>query len=174
MTSINGKDEKILQLENRKRIFEIVKKNSGCHFREIERRSGIAHGTLKYHLNFLAKHGLIVEKKDGNNVRYFSKDIKEDFEIISLLRQKSTRQIILFLTENGKNSHGGIVDFVKLSPGTVSWHLDKLVRKGILKREEKFYVLVYPKEEIVKLLISFKESFFDNLVDRAVEMWDVS
>jgi|SRR3989338_39050 len=170
---LNEKDEKILGLENRKKIFEIVRKNGGCHFRELERRSGMAHGTLKYHLGFLARHGLIVEKKDGNNVRYFLKEVKEDLEIICLLRQKSIRQIILFLAENGKAHHGKIANFVKLSGATVSWHLGKLVRRGIVKCENGAYILLYPREEIVRLLVSFRESFFDSMVDRVIEMWEV-
>ena len=75
LDKLNERSERILELEKRREIFDIVRKNSGCHFREIERRSKIAHGTLKYHLGFLARHGLIVEKKDGNNVRYFSKSL---------------------------------------------------------------------------------------------------
>jgi len=35
------------------------------------------------------------------------------------------------------------------------------------------YELVGERDEIIKLLISFRESFLDELVDRVVDMWDV-
>jgi len=176
--NFNEKREKVLELDKRRTVFEIVRKNEGCHFREIERRSGLAHGTLKYHLGFLVRHGLVMEKKDGKNVRYFSEEISGgDVEIISLLRQKGTRQIVLYLAENKYGTHGELVDFVKLSPATISWHLGKLIDRKVVKREligkRISYRLDYPRDKLVKTLITFKESFFDSLVDRVVEMWEV-
>ncbi len=67
----NEKEKKVLELEARRKIYEVVKKFTGCHFREIERKSNLPTGTVKYHLSCLVKCGLIKEEKDENNVRYF-------------------------------------------------------------------------------------------------------
>ena len=174
----NRKSEKIFELETRKRVYEIVAKNEGCHFREIERRTKFPYGTLKYHLNFLVKHGLLVEKNDENKVRYFSREIKsEDFEILSLLRQRNIRNIILFLLSQKECTHSEISSFVRISPGTVSWYLNRLIKKGIIGKNanhKSVYYLLYPREEIMRLVISFRESFFDSLVDKVIEMWDLN
>ncbi len=178
MLTESKKKEKILELENRRKIYEIVRQFSGCHFREIERKSRISHGTLKYHLNFLIKHQLIIGEKENNHLRYFPKNFQpENIKLLSLLRQKSIRKIILFLVINENSSHNSITRFVILSPSTISWHLNKLVKAGILISEKSGrkakYKLVADKDEIIKLLVAYKESFLDSLVDRVVEMWDI-
>ncbi len=176
--NLNKKKEKILELETRRKIYYLVKKQSGCHFREIERISGIQYGTLKYHLNFLTRHGLIISKKDNNNLRYFPSDFRpENIKPLSLLRQKALRKIILFLMMNESANHEEIARFIHLSPSTVSWHLNKLIKEGIITSEKSGrknkYKISIDKEEIVKLLIVYKESFFDSLVSKVVEMWEV-
>ncbi|MEK6819517.1 MAG: winged helix-turn-helix transcriptional regulator, partial [Nanoarchaeota archaeon] len=116
-----SKSEKILELETRKRIYYIIKKYAGCHFREIQRKSKISHGTLKYNLNFLVKHDLILEQKENNSLYYFPKNFQtEKTKLLSHLRQKPTRNIILFITLNQNCIHSEIVRFVGSSPSTVS------------------------------------------------------
>ena len=172
-----NKDEKILALETRKKIYEIVRKNSGCHFREIERRSSIPHGTLKYHLNFLSRHNLIINKKENNNLRYFPKDFQtENIQLLSFLRQTAPRKIILFLVLNEKSNNEEISKFVNLSQSTVSWHISKLAKDKIISSEKignrTKYKLEADKNEIIKLLIIYKESFLDSLVNKVIESWE--
>ena len=176
--SQNRKKDKILALETRKRIYELVKKFSGCHFREIERKSGMPHGTLKYHLNFLVKHSLLSYKKENNTLRYFPIEFKiENIGLLSFLRQNATRKIILFILENENCNHEEITKFVGLSPSTVSWHLNKLIYAGIIAskkagRKSEFKIAI-DKNEVIKLLITYKESFFDLLVNKTIEMWEI-
>jgi len=177
--SLRGKSDKILELKNRKDIFEIVEKNAGCHFREIERKSKIPHGTLKYHLGFLSRHELIKEIKDGNNIRYYPREFNvDDMKLLGLLRQESIRKIFLILLSEKKCSHGEIVDFTKLSPSTVSWHMNHLVKEKIVEKNNSGknvdYKLSGNEKEIMKLIIYYKDSFLDSLVNKVVEMWDVN
>ena len=172
--NLSNKYIEVLQLENRRKIYDLVRKNPGCHFREIERKIKIPHGTLRYNLNFLARHNILIEKKDKNNIRYFTKNIdSEDSNLISLLRQNSIRKILLFFLMNKNPKHKDIVDFVKLSPSTVSWHLTNLARKNIIEKTKTGYNLIIDKNNILKLLITYKESFLDSLVNRTIEMWGV-
>ena len=170
------KKDKILELETRKKIYEFVRKYSGCHFRELERKSGLAHGTLTYHLHFLVKHNLLTYKKENNTSRYFPAEIKENTALLGVLRQTALRKIILFLLAE-ESYHEEIVRFLRLSPSTVSWHLKKLTNEGIISttklgRKTK-YKLAIDKEEIIKLLITYKESFLDARVNRTIEAWEL-
>lgn len=173
---LDESEKKVLELESRRNIYEIVKKYAGSHFREIERRTGLSTGTVKYHLTYLAKSGLIEEQKDGNNIRYFPKyfDTKNK-DILSLLRQKSVRDIILFILTNNNCNHETIVKAVNVSPSTVSWHLKKLQDSNVVgyvkKGRKTYYNILIDKDEIIKLLITYQESFFDSMVDRIVEMF---
>ncbi len=175
---LDKREETILELETRKKIYEIVKKNAGCHFREIERRCGLATGTVQYHLGYLARHKMIGEEKENNTVRYFSKELNtKNKRLLSILRQKSMRHILLFIFTNNNCNQEQIVKEVQLSPSTVSWHIKKLEEEGVISSRKEgrktFYENVIDKEEISALLITYQESFFDNLVDNVVEMWEM-
>ncbi|MDP3765646.1 MAG: winged helix-turn-helix transcriptional regulator [Nanoarchaeota archaeon] len=175
---LDERDKKILELSARKKIYNIVKKFAGCHFREIERISRLPTGMVKYHLDYLAKHGLVSQIKEGNNLRYFPRDFNsENKKLMSLLRQKSVRQILLFVLVHNNCSHQQIANYVKLSPSTVSWHLKKLKEYGIIgftrKGRSSNFNILSNKEEIINLLITYQESLLDSLVDRVIEMWDV-
>ncbi len=174
---LDEKEKKILELETRRKIYEVVNKFAGCHFREIERKSGLPTGTVKYHLSYLAKHGLIKEDKSENNILYFPKAFKtENKKLLGLLRQNKVREIILFILTNPNCNHETIVQVVNLSPSTVSWHLKKLEDDGVIgftkKGRKNFYNILIDKNEIVNLLITYKESFLDTLVERVIEMWE--
>lgn len=175
---LDEKNKKILELETRRKIYEIVKKHSGSHFRELERISKLPTGVLNYHLNFLTKHELITQEKDGNNIRYFLKNIDfENRKLLSLLRQESIRKIILFILTNKNSYHEDIVRSVSLSPSTVSWHIKKLLSSGTIEQikegRKTSYKLLINEEEIIKLLVAYKESFLDSLVNKTIEMWEI-
>ena len=176
---LNEKNKKVLELENRRKIYELVRKYSGSHFRELERKSKIPIGILKYHLDFLNKHGLIKQEKDGNNTRYFLANIKfENMKLLGFLRQKSTRRILLFILTNEKSYYQDIVKFVELSQSTVSWHIKKLIKANIISEikegKKLMYSLLIDENELIKLFVYYKESFFDSLVNKAAEMWDIN
>ena len=140
--------------------------------------SSIATGSIQYHLNYLARQGLIKVEREGNNLRYFPKEFKqENKKVMGFLRQKSIRNILLFVLTHDNCNHEQIVKFVKLSPSTVSWHLKKLEQENIVgfikKGRKTFYNLLVDRGEITNLLITYKESFFDSLVNKTVEMWEI-
>ena len=175
---LDERDKKILELNARKKIYTIVKKFAGCHFREIGRISKLPAETVKYHLGYLTKHGLIVKIKEGNNLRYFPRDFNpENKKLMSLLRQKSMRNILLFVLIHNNCNHRQIVDYAKLSPSTISWHLKKLEESNIIgfirKGRKTYYNVLMDKKEIINLLITYQESFLDSMVDRVIEMWNI-
>ncbi len=174
-----SEENRVLELDTRRNIYNLVQKFAGCHFRELERISGLPTGTLKYHLNYLSRHGLIKEEKYGNKLLYFPRQFKSENKILlGLLRQKSVRDILLFILTHQNCNHEDIVQFVDLSPSTVSWHLKKLEDSEIVVSAKDgrntYYKILIDEDEIINLLVTYKESFFDSLVDRVIEMWDIS
>ncbi len=174
------KKKKILELDTRKKIYNIVEKNAGCHFREIERKAKIPGSSVRYHLHYLAKNDIIKEKRDGKNLRYFpEKNFGENEILLGLLRQKSIRTILLSIlyNKNKKNTNENIVRFTQLSPATVSWYIKKLIEKRIIsvnkKGRKSEYSLKIKEKDIINLLMQYKESFLDTLVNSTIEMWDL-
>lgn len=174
---LSEKEKKVLELELRRKIYMLVKRYAGSHFREIERKSKLATGSVKYHLDYLARQGLIKTEREGNNIRYFPRDFKpENKKIMGFLRQKSIRDILLFILAHNNCNHEQIVESVALSPSTVSWHLKKLQDSNIIgfakKGRKTYYNILIDKNEIMNLLITYQESFVDSIVDNIVEMWE--
>ena len=175
---LDESEKKVLELGTRRKIYDVVREFAGCHFREIERKSGLSTGSVQYHLDYLAKRDLISHEKEGNSIRYFPRDFSsKNKKLMGLLRQKSIRKILLFILSNNNCNHEQIVEFAKLSPSTVSWHLKKLEKDkiiGFIKKGRKtFYDTLIGKEEIIKLLITYKESFLDSMIDGVIEMWEL-
>lgn len=174
---IDRHHKQVLELQSRKTLFQLIKKNQGCHFRDLQRKSGLPLSTLRHHLHYLAKNGLLKEEKKGGNNRYFTQEFSiEQRMLLSLLRQKTIRRILMILMIKKNPSHKEVVEFTKVSPGTVSWHLKKLDEQHIIeahkKGKHKYYSLVIEKKKIIHLLLSYQQSFMDKLLDNVAEMWE--
>lgn len=166
---------KALELEIRHSIYSLISTSPGLHFREIQRRTKIATGQLTHHLSYLQKVGLIKSESDGEYLRYYAHIPINDEEkrVLELVRQKSIRHILLFILDNNNCNHEHLVKNLDISPSTISWHLKKLIDAKVVNKEvegrKSFYSINNP--EIVKnVLIKYKESFMDILVDRFIEM----
>ncbi len=168
--------EEALRLEVRKKIYSTLQESPGLHFREIQRRVGIATGALQYHLDYLMKKHLIRAEKDAKFLRYYL--IREEFTetaLMNLLRQDSMRKIIVFLMQRRFANNLTISQAVGLSPSTTSWHIEKLAEASVLekkKRGRKTYYSVIDKDRIANLLVGYQKSFLDEMVDNFVEVWE--
>lgn len=162
-----------LDLENRKRLFECVRQSPGLHFREIQRRTALPIGVLEYHLNYLVEKELLTLEKQENFSRYYpGGHLSSDKQrIISSLRQEIPRGIILFLLRNPGSTHGELLSNFTISGGTLSYHVKKLTAKGVIKVEKKgreSRMTVIDPDQVADLLIVYRRTFFDRLVDEFV------
>ncbi|MBN1941635.1 MAG: winged helix-turn-helix transcriptional regulator [Candidatus Diapherotrites archaeon] len=171
------KDDALL-LDSRQRIYNLIDQNPGLHFREIQRRTNLAVGSLQYHLDYLVKKHLIKIEKRGKFTRYYAVmglQLGEAQTTMSLLRQESLRKIVIFLLTKKRVNNTRISKALALSPSTVSWHLDKLVDSGVVEKKRRgrkiFYKLTNP-DEAANLLRIYRKSFVDELVDSFVGIWE--
>ncbi len=167
----------IQALEVRQQIYEFIQHYPGLHFREIQRRLGIAVGTLQYHVRHLEEEKLIIGRKDGEYTRYYTVGVvtERDRFLLQFLRQRPMRHALLFLLEKKKVNHKQISLKIGLSPATTSWYLAKLVDANLLgkKRDgrEVFYHLLNPKE-MSRVLLTYRASFLDEVVDRFAAIFE--
>ena len=164
------------ELDTRKRIYEEIVMNPGLHFRELMKRLNIPVGMLEYHLHILERDGLIISKQEGKYRRYFANThmSMEERRVVSHLRGEIQRKIVIYLLENGKSRHGDISQGTGIIPSLLSYHLKKLVDGGILIKEnagrESFYY-VKNEELVTAILIKYRKSFIDSLVDNFVSWY---
>lgn len=170
------KKEDTLALEARRDIYNLILATPGLHEREIARKLNMSLSTLDYHLHYLEKREILSSKKDGRYTRYFvsRKMGVQDKRTISLLRQSTPRDIVLFLLLHPRALHKDICSSVHKSPSTVSFHLKKLVEAEVVDAVSigrgTVYDVIQP-EKTVDLLITYKQTFLDEAVDRFIDTW---
>ncbi len=167
-----------LELEVRRRIYQCIVESPGLHFREIQRRTTLATGSLDYHLHFLYKNGLIRTEKDKNYTRYYplTKNwTDEEKAILNILRNDKMRHIIIFLIEKKKSTPLKISEGTGIPLSTLSWYLKQLQQGGSVTHLKKGRFRIYkvsdPKK-LVEYIVAHKTSFLDVIVDRFIETWE--
>jgi len=166
-----------LNLESRRRIYDFISRRPGSYLREMERELEMKPGLLSYHLDYMEKKGLIRSEDDGYRRRYFpTEDFRlRDRRIISLLRQDSPRRILMHLLLNGESSFSEILEEMDVAKSTLSYHLKKLTKAGVVlserREKEKFYRVEDPGE-VADLLVLLRESFEGDAVDRFADIWN--
>ncbi|MFA5357557.1 MAG: winged helix-turn-helix transcriptional regulator [archaeon] len=171
-----GNLDEVIALSPRDRIYSTIAKNPGLHFREVQRRTSIATGALQYHIDCLKKKRLIREEKEGKFSRFYSLGGGEiNSVLMNLLRQTSVRRIILFLMKRRRAPLPQIAGGVGLSVSTASFHLQKLLQAQVVVQKnygKKTYFFLSDKDAVLEILLSYKGSFLDELVDNFTELWE--
>jgi len=168
------KDE-ILENEKRRRIYALIEAGPGIHLRELQRLLNMPLTTLEYHLSYMARKKILFAETEDHHKRYYTKPLDpEDKKVLAALRQKRMREIVLIALESGKAKYQLLAERLKLSHSTLSSYLKYLVNKDILVREKIGYETLFTvqdEDRVAKVLIAYKPSFLDRLVDRALETW---
>ncbi|NOZ58601.1 MAG: winged helix-turn-helix transcriptional regulator [Euryarchaeota archaeon] len=129
-------------MEARRRIYEVITSFPGLHFREIQRRTRLGNGSLKYNLGVLERRGVIESERHGRMRRYYPRGMaRDERKLLALLHLGTVRRILIFLLAHPGARHGEITRVLRLSPSTVSWHLRKLVEHGVVRESRGGYLL---------------------------------
>ncbi len=164
-----------IELEPRKKVYESIRDNPGAHLRQIDRMVDISLGTIRYHLRVLEKRSLIVSRKEGKYKRFYVRGTidSSDKDRLAVLRKELPRTIILFLMEYPGSTHKDMSEVIDVASSTLSYHLKMLRKKEIVICQDKKY-RVKNEEAIADLLIQYRRTFLDSLVDRFVRLWTKS
>ena len=158
------------------KIVKYVNEIPGIRYRELLRMTGLSNGVLSYHLRCLDNSGKIKVNRVNNRVtRYFSYDVssKESY-VIGLLRQETTRKIILYILEKGACGFNDIMIHTRKVPSTISWHMTRLKAANIVKvrrqNEFNYYEIGMDRLILQDLLSKYTTSFTEKIVDNYVDM----
>lgn len=171
--------DEILELNTRRKIYELVVKNQGLHLSKIADLLKMSISLVEYHLLFLEKNGIMYSEKESGFVRYYTKSGigNSDREMLSILRQEIPLKIVLFLLKTTNATHKDILKVCDVAPSTLSYHLKKLVNHKIISMtaygEDRGYSIV-DKEEIIRILVQYRpynvfESFQGIWTDLRIE-----
>ena len=174
MSTIHHHQKKTNSIQDK--IVKCVNEIPGIRYRELLRITGISNGVLSYHLNLLDNSGKIRVNRVNNRVtRYFSYDVSlHETYVIGLLRQETSRKIIMYILEKGTCGFNDIIIHTRKVPSTISWHMARLKAANIVKvrkqYEFNYYEIGMDKLILQDLLSKYKSSFTEKIVDNYVDM----
>ncbi|MDR4490475.1 MAG: hypothetical protein R2685_06180 [Candidatus Nitrosocosmicus sp.] len=124
--------------EFRSIIYQIISSTPGIRYNDLLRTTKFNHGVLSYSLDVLEKKDLVksFRRSNGKITRYYSTSIPDEyFSIIGYLKNKTTRQIILFLYDVYKEkSFTEIKIHINKASSTTSWNIKRLLNDNIIIR----------------------------------------
>jgi len=123
-----------LNQSTRVQIYNFITNNPGINFRGICNALALPIGVVQYHLAVLTKGGLISNRRDGRNKRYFEskKFSSTEMKIISVLRHQTAGKILTILHENKSASHGNLAQHLKISSQALTWQMKRLKEEGLI------------------------------------------
>jgi len=169
-------DHELLNLSRRKMIFHHISKYPGTYIREMEKTLSLTMGDLQYHLQQLEKADLISSHDDGRRKRYFVKNEVNylDREILSFIKMRTPRRIIIFLLLHPESSFKEILSEFNFTKGALSFHLKKLLNANIIinsKREKETIYKIKDENRIGQLLITYQSGILDEALNGFVDVW---
>ncbi len=130
------RSREMLQLENRRRVYDYIKANPGVHVRALKRDLGMGMGNLSHHLGLLEEAGLVVSQRRGRGLKaYFSWDVTpQDRLPLALLRDPMNRAILEHLQQFQEVDLEGVKRILGVSKSTAWAHLQRLVEAGLVAK----------------------------------------
>ena len=126
--------DQILDNYTRGQIHGYIMANPGEHYNSIKGALELNNGTLAYHLNRLESEQVIKSRIDGLYRRYYPATMKMPEPNGHALTEVQ-RSIMSKIKETPGISQRDIASLMKLSNATVNYHLERLLKKGTVRRE---------------------------------------
>ena len=153
-------------------LLDIINKNPGICYRDIQKLSGYALGTLSNSLMNLEKDSKIIVKRSKRRSYYFPLHVPSDEYITIInLRKETAKRIILYMLENKKNTFSEIRKHTSKAPSTVSTTLTQLIENNIINRVAGLepYFELNDSDVVQNALMRINPSTLDNLKDRMAD-----
>ncbi|MCG7840529.1 MAG: helix-turn-helix domain-containing protein [Methanomassiliicoccales archaeon] len=164
-----------LDLESRRRIFELIRSRPGTYMREMERELDMQVGMLTYHLRVLTDAGMVRTEEEGNHQRYFPSEgfVLADRKILSDLRNRSTRAILMHALDRDSINFSDLLILVGVSKSTLSYHIKRLAAAGLIKvsKDGGTSVSVVDPKKLADLLVWVEEDMIRDAADALIDIW---
>lgn len=155
----------------RREIYDYIKSHPGTHEREIEKELGIATGDVRYHLHKLSKAGLISMWGKGIKFILPSRLFGEKQEVLlGLLSQETPREILLCILRHPGATQKELAEELKYSSPTIWWHMDRLLRLGVVGRERVgksvSYEVIAKPQDLLSFIIRYHPTIWEKWASR--------
>ena len=185
-SNLKKNNDKILNLKNRKKLYDFILKYPGVHLRKIIKELNFSEGTTRYHIEYLVKHNLIVKQNSDGFSRYYISDTEtlKNKNLTPYIRNENSRAVIIYFFCFVCGSIKTISNVLEKDKKDVSKYIKELIKADIIEiapvkdglattsfirckkmsyapsLNEKIYRLKNPYE-LYDFIISYKGRFLD-------------
>ena len=162
---------------NRDIVFNYIKNYPGSHLRKISKELSLGMGDTQHHLKFLENKGVVRSRRMRMYKVYYDVSIIEGRQesILAVLRQETSRAILLYLVETPGATQGDLAKHLGLSSPTVNWHMSRLSEIGLInyRKDGRFvkYFIEGDVKEIARLIRLFYPALWERLSARLVDLF---
>ena len=160
----------LAKTDTRSDLLAIIQDNPGLHFRELQRRSGLANGQLEYHLYQLEKELKVSKRRDGKLLRYFSNMSGNPKEriIVYFLRNRVSREIIIeCLSHEGKASQRAFERWKKRTE--YEGIINSMKTEDILASDSDVPALA-DRQLVLSVVQKYRQSFLDTMASAIIDL----
>ena len=160
----------LAKTDTRSDLLSIIQDNPGLHFRELQRRSGLANGQLEYHLYQLEKELKVSKRRDGKLLRYFSNMSGNPKErvIVYFLRNRVSREIIIeCLAHEGKASLRAFERWKKRTE--YEGIINAMKTEDILAADSDVPALA-DRQLVLSVVQKYRQSFLDTMASAIIDL----
>ena len=163
-------------LETRSVLLEIITKLPGIRFLELRRKTGLANGVLAYHLDVLEKESLLKSERGPGYAEFYPANFDQsNIRAFNVIRHDRSRELLSYLLESDKATHGDVASKLRTAPSTASWYLNRLLKADLINATytgRQTWYKVNDPDKIRKLLSIYQSTWQDKVVDTFASMWD--
>ena len=125
----------LLHHEARATILDVLKRDPGLSFQEVQDHVGLAPGTTKWHLDKLQRSRFLSSTRDGRHTRYYPTGLDPKIvKAIVAIRDPSRLALVRMVLRNPGISQGDLTRSTGLAQSTVSHHISRLIDDRILEK----------------------------------------
>jgi len=175
-----ARDELDMELDKRQALLGLIREYPGLHLSEIARRLEWSPMLTEYHLRMLEKHDLVSSLEEDHYRRYYAKvehhgvrvDVigAVDKKLLGLLRHPVRLHLITFLAAHGEGRNRDMAKSLGLSRPATSYQLAKLLKAGVVAKDEADRYRLVDAPTILRLLREHKPP--EDLVESFRSLWD--
>lgn len=121
---------------SRDRLLQLIQHRPGLNKSALCAATGLAWGTVDYHLRMLARSGLVSSEVEGRVTRLFpaASNVRHQ-RLLLLLSEAPASRIASLLRQQPGLRNGSLSQSLALSPKVVRRHLRRLVREGLVLQQ---------------------------------------
>lgn len=165
------------QPSTRDSIISLIDENPGIHFREIQRRTGLAVGQVEYHLYQLEKEEKISIREDGNIKRYFSisSDNYAERQLLFYLRSSSGRDVLQKLADTDYVPLHSLLRVRKSKLKQRKKIIDDMKKDGIIEVFDQLgldQVKIKDRSKLLEVARRYRESYMEILSENFISILD--